>query len=112
MQASSREDRVVVAPSGRAYVDWCRSELREEIGYNTKSTRARQSLGGSNATRAYIGMVPAKEHTPGTLVKLLIAINGRVLLVEVVIVANHLFSLAHNREHVWLAILRPVGTDA
>ena len=112
LKASSSEDGVVVAPSGRANIDGRRSVLHQEVSDNAEGTGAGQSLGRCNAARADVGVVPAEEYTSGTLVEVLVAVNGRVLLVELVVVTNHLFSLANNGEHVGLAVLRAVGTDA
>lgn len=111
LKSGGLEDLVMVTPSRVADIDGSGSVLLEEITDNTESTGTRESLRGSNSTAGDISVIPTEEGHAGTLVEVLVAINGRVFLVKLGVVDDHLLSLADNGEDVRLTILRSVSTD-
>ena len=111
LEAGSLEDRVVVAPGGVANVDGSGSVRLEEVADNAEGAGTRESLGRGNSTAGDISVLPAEEGHTGTLVEVLVAIDGRVLLVELEVVGDHLLGLANDGENVGLAVLGSVGTD-
>ena len=56
-------------------------------------------------------MIPSEENSSGSLVELLVSINWGVLLIEAGVVDDHLSSLSHDWEDVWLSLLASVSTD-
>lgn len=111
LESGSSKNFVMVSPSWVADINWGWSELVEEITNDSEGTGSRQGLGGGDSSACDVWVVPSEKDASGTLVEGLVTIDWRILLVESVIIGDSLLGLSHYWEHVWLSVLRSVGTD-
>ena len=101
----------MIAPGWFAHEERTGSELVKELGNDTESTGTREGLERGNSAAVHIGVVPAELSTTGTLVKVSETINRRVLLVELHVITDELFSLSNDGEDIGRTIVISVGTD-